>query len=440
MIRSAAILRVSILVIAALGRSCSHEPSSSSGDGPTASAAPASPGDREAKGSAPAPSQDPSSTPAPLPDEKFEGGARAFDAARRALLTKYVDPTITEDRLYAAAVRGMLEYADPKMAKWNALLSPSEVLAIKSDLHGEVVGIGVKFEFKPESGYSDVIAVIPGSPADRAGLLTGDRIVTIDSRFYKGKTALDVAAAIRGKAGDTVSLAILREDKMLTVPIQRAAFGFDPVARIGLPDGIALVRIASFTEKTAAALRAALDGAGADHARGLVVDLRHNPGGLFDAAAQCAGMLSPAGSTIVMTKHRDGSEDSEVAKEQPLLADRPLAVLVDDQTASGAELMTAALRASRHAAVVGGHTFGKWSVQKIEELGNGFAMKYTVSLFEAPDHKTYDGAGLAPDVEVSMDAKQIEKAQSISEPEKRIAADAQLRTAIALLKARLEGR
>jgi len=427
-----------LVAFAALGGSCSQPPAPGDGPSPGANAAPAREASQEA--GAPAAGAAPPEERPKLSAESFADGAKAFDAARRALLTRYVDPTLTEDRLYAAAVRGMLEYADPKMTKWNALLSPSELAAIQSDLHGELVGIGVKFEFKPETGYADVLAVVPRSPADRAGVVAGDRVVTVDGVFYKGKTAADVTAAIRGKAGETVTLAILREDKMITVPIQRAAFGFDPVASMALPDGVALVRIASFSDTTAAAFRAALDAASAQHARALVLDLRHDPGGLFDAATACAEALSPPGSVVVYTKRRDGKEEPEVTKGAQLLAGLPTAILVDEQTASGAELVTAALRASRHASVVGAHTFGKWSVQKIEELGNGFAMKYTMSVFEAPDHTTYEGTGLAPDVEVSMDAKQVEKALSITDPAKRVAADAQLRTAIALLKARLEGR
>lgn len=379
---------------------------------------------------------DEESAPAP-PAEKFGDGARAFAAVRETLLKSYYADGLTEDDLFRAATQGMLERFDPKMHKWNKLLSPGDVSAIRNDLKGELIGIGARIHFESQTGYTDIEGTIAGSPAERAGLGAGDRILTINGKFFKGMSQMDVLGAIRGKVGDVVTLSVLRGDKIINVPVKRDVVAFDPVTAISLTDGIGYMRVRSFNAKTVASLRATLEDFGKKGARALVLDLRDNPGGGFDDAIACAELLVPAGAGIVTLRKRDQREETTVSKGTPILASLPLVVLVDHGTSSGAELVTAALQESRHATVVGSRTFGKWSVQKIDDLPNGYAFKYTASLFKSASGKSFDGVGLTPDVEVDMDAKLAEKAQAITDPEKRLAADSQLRTAVGIVKTRL---
>jgi C-terminal peptidase prc len=367
-----------------------------------------------------------------LPAERFTNGAKAFADVRDTLLKSYYAAGLTEDDLYRAATAGMLEKLEPRMRKYNKLLSPHEMREIKNDLKGEVVGIGVQIHFDEASGYTDVLGTIPGSPSEKAGLVSGDKIVTVNGRLYKGKHAPDVIADIRGKAGEPIALTILRGDKLVNLSLVRERVAFDNPTAFTLPDKLGYVRIPSFTDKTPGVVREGLERLGREGVEALVVDLRHSPGGSFDRALETAELFVPAGAPIVTLRARDKREDARLSKGAPLLGSLPLAVLVDGETASGAELVAAALHDARHARLVGTRTHGKWSVQSLGDLSNGWAYKYTVGLFETPSGKSYEGVGVTPDVELAMDDASLTRANA-ARPEDRLAIDAPLRTAKELL-------
>jgi carboxyl-terminal processing protease len=368
-----------------------------------------------------------------VPSEKFTDAARNFEEAKKNLLESYYDPSITEDDLYRAAVMGMLEGVDPAMHKWNKLLSPSQYAELHSDLEGEVVGVGVKIKFDSASGYIDVLGTVPGTPADRAGLAPPDKIVTVNGKLYKGLTLTDCVSDIRGKAGETVTLSILRGDKLVSVPLKREKVSYDLVTKMVVGGDVGYVRIPSFNGKTAGALKDALGDLHGKSLRGLVLDLRCNPGGSFDAAVSSASELLPAKSTVALLKKRTGTETIQ-SKDAPVITNLPLAVLVDHETSSGAELMTAALQEDEHATVIGQRTLGKWTVQTIMDLPNGYAAKYTLALFQSPSGRSFQSVGMPPDIEVDMADEQIERLESVSDPVKRIEGDVQLRTAVQLLQ------
>lgn len=375
----------------------------------------------------------PPAAPAPAPTEPFRDAQKNFDAARKVLLEDYYRTSLTEEDLYHAALAGMLEGADPAMHKWNKLLSPTELAQLRADLRGELVGIGAVIDLDPATGYIDVKGVIPGTPADRAGIAPPDKIVTIDGKLYKGLTLRDAIADIRGKAGDTVTLSILRGAQLVSVPVVREKIAYDTVQGSMITPDVGLVRIPAFNERTAAALHDALSTIAAAHARALVVDVRDNPGGSFDAAVDVASEMVPAGATVVSIAKRDRVEPF-VSKGGPVIAGVPVAVVVDHATASSAELLTAALRDLVHATVVGSGTQGKWTVQRIDDLPNGYAIKYTTGIFSSPSGKSYEGVGLTPDLEVDMPDDAIARARGITDPARRLADDTQLRTAVTMLE------
>jgi len=370
------------------------------------------------------------------PAEPFTDAQRTFASVKDALAKGYYDPSITEDDLYRAAVQGMLEHADPRMKKWNKLLTPAELAEMHNDLKGEIVGVGVNIKYDPETGRSTVLGTLPGSPAERAGLVAGDEIVSIDGKLYKGSSLRQVVRDIRGKSGETVAFSLLRGDKIVTASMKREIVAYDEVVEMALPDDVGYVRVRGFSQKTAGALKTALEAIGKRGSKSVVLDLRSNPGGSFDAAVAVAELFLPTGANIASVKRRDTTE-SIVSKGAPALAiSVPMTVLINHDTSSGAELVTAALREGRKALVVGSPTLGKWTVQKLDELGNGYGFKYTVGLFLSPSGKTYEGTGLPPDVEVDMDGKQCEQAMLVRDPAKRLAIDVQLRTAVGVLRAR----
>jgi len=372
---------------------------------------------------------------ATVPAEPFGNGAQNFDAARKALLGGYYRDSLTEDDLYRAAVRGMVEYADPSMRQWNKMLPPSELAQLRLDLQGELVGIGVKIDFDPATGYIDVKGTIPGSPAEHAGIAPPDKIVTVDGKLYKGRSMADVVGDIRGKAGETVTLSILRGASLVAVPVARAKVAYDTVQDMVVADDVGYVRIPSFNAKTPGSLHDALTDLAGKHVRAIVLDLRANPGGSFDDCVAAAGELTPAGATIASVNKRGRVEPVApmAGAPAPMLLDVPLAVLVDHDTASSAELLAAAVQELRHATLVGARTHGKWSVQRLEDLPNGYALKFTVGLFASPSGKSYDGTGLAPDIEVDAPSDAVQHALAESDPKVRLADDVQLRTAVAVL-------
>jgi carboxyl-terminal processing protease len=368
-----------------------------------------------------------------IASEKFGDPQKAFGAAKDALLTHYYAAGLTEEDIYRAAVRGMVEDVDVRMHKWNKLLAPSELAELRSDLKGEIVGIGVKIKFDAASGHIDILGTIAGSPAEKAGMQAGDTILSVNSKLFRGKTLREAIQEMRGKAGEVVTLSVLRDDKILPFSIARAPVQFDETRHF-LADGVGYLQVWLFSEKTAPAVKAALDDFAAAHARAITLDLRLNSGGSFDDAVKTAELFLPNGTPIVTLERREGQKETMVSKGSPVLGTVPMVLLVDHGTSSGAELLTAALTSGRHARTVGSRTYGKWSVQTIDDLGNGYAIKYTTALFHAPGGESYDGVGLAPDVAVDADKDQIERIFALADPSVRIQSDVQLRTALALLK------
>ncbi len=367
-----------------------------------------------------------------VPTAKFGDGAKAFATVKQAILEGYYAEGITEDDVYRAATAGMLEKLEPKMKKWNKLISPAEMNEMRNDLKGEVVGIGVHIAFDPASGYADVLAALPGSPSEKAGLVSGDKIVTVNGKLYKGMRMKDVVADIRGKAGEPVTLSVLRADKLVSVTVTRERVMYDQPVQLVFGD-LGYVRIPSFNQKTPGQVKEALDELAKKNVRALVVDLRNNPGGSFDRALDTADLFLPNGAGIVTLKKRNKTDEKHVAKGTGVLLDLPIAVLTCEGTSSGAEFVTAALQEGRHARVIGSHTMGKWSVQSLDDLPNGYAYKYTVSLFKSPGGRSFEGRGLPPDVEVSMTEKDLARAFTTPKPEERLAVDTQLRVAKELL-------
>lgn len=363
-------------------------------------------------------------------DDPFPHGEKTFLRARELLTKEYVDDKLSDERLWRAATTGL--FGGVGNGKWDKLLSPSELQALKADLAGEVVGLGVQISVDEAAGLANVDGVVPGSAAERAGLAVGDKILRLDGKPLRGLNTGEVARWMRGPAGTSVTLTILRDVEVLTRAIKRAPFVLDPVSSMVLPGGVGLVQLRAFTDKTPALLKAALERLRAQSPRALVVDLRNNEGGVYERMLDCAGELLPRGALVVIAVHRGGAVEEKRTATEPLVS-LPLAVLVNGSTASGAEILAGALKHGG-ARVVGKRTYGKWNAQTIEELGNGWAAKFTVIVFRAPSGALPDGKGLEPDVEVEMEMRDVARTAAIKDGDKRLAADAQLRAAVSLLK------
>jgi len=189
-------------------------------------------------------------------DDSFRDGEKAFLKARELLQKQYVDDKVTDDKLWRAATAGL--FAGVGNGKWDKLLSPSELAALKADLVGEVVGLGVQISLDTDAGIVNVDGVVPGSAAERAGMMVGDKILRLDGKTLKGLSEGEVARSMRGKAGTSVTLTVLRDAAILTRTIKRAPFNIDPVMSMVLPGGAGLMQVRMFTEKTPALMKTAL--------------------------------------------------------------------------------------------------------------------------------------------------------------------------------------
>jgi carboxyl-terminal processing protease len=368
--------------------------------------------------------------------EAFDDPAKAFQAAKQMLMEKYVREDVTEAELYRAAVEGMLEHIDAKYRTYNTLLSPTDVSELRVDLQGHIVGVGVQLKLDPSTGVADVQGVVVGSPAALAGLQVGDKVLAVDGQSFKGKAMADLVNAIRGAEGTSVRFDVLRDTQVFQRELRREKVSLALVSHQRFPGDIELLTLRGFSENTPELLRTALTEISHSGAKGLIIDLRSNPGGLLDQAITSARMLLPRGSTIAQIVHRGHRVETLTATGDPILAPLPTAVLVGGGTMSSAEVIAAALRAGLHAPLMGATTRGKWSVQSLEELPNGFVMKFTVATMQTPEGLSYEGTGLPPDVEVAMDPLAVDRVQHVEAVDARLAEDVQLRAAVNLLRMR----
>ncbi|MFO0578322.1 MAG: S41 family peptidase [Polyangia bacterium] len=380
----------------------------------------------------------------------FTNAEQAFQTVRETLRRRY-HREVTDDELYRAAVAGMLQNLEPQLAPYNKLLSPEEVRGLTEDLKGEFVGVGVAIRFDEPSGTSDVVNVIPGSPAERAGVRDGDKILTVAGKSYKGKTLRDVVADIRGPVGETVALSILRGTEVRTFTIKRERLTYETVTSMMLPGDVGYLLIRQFSETTPKAVRAGLQELLGKRARALLVDLRDNQGGLFEQAASTASLLLKRGTTLAKVRRR--GEPERLVTSEGSDADSggggdltvPVALLIDGETASSAEMLAGALREATGALLVGGRTRGKGSVQTVEDLPNHYAIKFTTGEFLLPSGQRIEGAGLVPDVEVTLPVpdgstygQQLSRVQRLGSATERLAQDVQLRAAYNMVRFRIQ--
>ena len=321
---------------------------------------------------------------------------RRYVAVYTAVKQAYVEP-VDDKTLMHSAIRGLLLDLDPHSMYFER--DAAENFAQQS--RGNYDGIGVEI-FRQPDGTLRVIAPIDDSPAARAGLKAGDLIIAVDGRALT-PTDDDSSSSLRGEPGSTVVLSVVREgrEQPFDVTVERGKIRIDSVRSRMLEPGYGYVRISAFQADTAADFERQLDKLVAQtggRLRGLVIDLRSNPGGLLTSAVQIADALLERG-TIVSTRGRIAISDAEFgATPGDRLDGAPVVVLVDAGSASASEVLAGALRDNDRARVVGSRTFGKGSVQTLLPLDNGDSVKLTTARYYTPSGKSIQALGIIPDV------------------------------------------
>ncbi len=319
---------------------------------------------------------------------------RRYVMIYNAIKQAYVDP-VDDHSLMQSAVRGLLLDLDPH----SAYLRKADAEDFNEFTRGAYDGVGLELQQLPEGGLR-VIAPLDDSPADRAGLRSGDRIISIDGKLLAPGDA-DSSAPLRGAAGTRVLLGVVREGTPMPfdVPLVRETIRISSVRSKMLEPGFGYVRLSSFQAATAADFVRALDSLQKPGPlRGLLIDMRSNPGGLLVGAVQIADELLDAGG-IVSTRGRESIGNSRFdATPGDRLKGAPIVLLVDAGSASAAEVLAGALHDNKRATVVGSRTFGKGSVQTLLPLDNGDSVKLTTARYYTPSGRSIQALGIVPDI------------------------------------------
>ncbi|QIL19651.1 S41 family peptidase [Thermomonas sp. HDW16] len=327
---------------------------------------------------------------AKVPLDEIRRYVMVYNAVKQA----YVDP-VDDHALMQSAVRGLLLDLDPH----SAYLQKADAEDFNEMTRGAYDGVGLELQQLPEGGLR-IIAPLDDGPAERAGLRSGDRILAIDGKLLTPADA-DVSTPLRGAAGTKVVLRVVREGtpKPFDVTLVRETIRTTSVRSRMLEPGFGYVRVSSFQAATASDFVKAVDSLQKDAPlRGLLIDLRSNPGGLLVGAVQIADELLDQGG-IVSTKGRAMIGDSRFdATPGDRLKGAPVVLLVDAGSASAAEVLAGALHDNKRARVVGSRTFGKGSVQTLLPLDNGDSVKLTTARYFTPSGHSIQALGIVPDV------------------------------------------
>ena len=330
----------------------------------------------------------------PLPLDELRTFASVLDAVKQ----DYVEP-VQDKALLENAIRGMLGNLDPH----SAYLDAEAFQDLQVGTSGEFGGLGI--EVGLEEGFIKVITPIDDTPAQRAGIRTGDLIIRLDDTSVKGMSLSDAIQHMRGKPNTPITLTIVREgvQKPFKIKLMREVIQVRSVKSRLLEPGYGYLRITQFQAKTAQNLQEALQNLEQENKaplKGLILDLRNNPGGVLNGAVDVADTFLDDG-VVVQTKGRsDGADQTFKATPGDLLKGAPLLVLVNGGSASASEIVAGALQDHRRALVLGERTFGKGSVQTILPLGNGTAVKLTTARYYTPNGRSIQAEGIVPDIEL----------------------------------------
>ena len=304
---------------------------------------------------------------------------------------------VNDRELLENAIRGMLEGLDPH----SAYLDKSAYNDLQEGTSGEFGGLGI--EVGMENGFVKVISPIDDTPAQRAGIKTGDLIIRLDDVPVKGMALNDAVKSMRGKPGTDITLTVVREgtDAPFTLVITRAIIKVKSVRSEILEPGLGYLRISQFQAHTGEDMRTALEtmkSESKDELKGLILDLRNNPGGVLGAAVAVSDLFLEKG-LIVYTEGR--VKDSKLkfsAKPEDMLSKAPLIVLVNGGSASASEIVAGALQDHNRAIIMGEQTFGKGSVQTVLPLETESALKLTTARYYTPNGRSIQASGITPDI------------------------------------------
>ena len=318
-------------------------------------------------------------------------------AIMESYLDKYYvedfDESLVEEMLYSGMVAGVGDRYTYYMPKEN-------LDQYMENANGNFDGVGIEVYLNQENEVV-ISHVMEGQPAEEAGLKEGDVIVGVDGEDMRGKMVSDAAAKIRGKAGTEVTIEVLRKsvDKTLEFTMERRVVAVESVKSRMMQGNIGYISISGFKENTYDQFKTALDGLQEQGMKGLVLDIRNNPGGLVKSVYQIGEELLPEGTMVYTLDKKEKRNDLKCDAEY---LDIPLVVLVNENSASAAEILSGAVKDTERGVLVGAQTFGKGLVQRLFTLPDGSGLNVTIQKYYTPNGTSIHGVGVAPDVTVEL--------------------------------------
>jgi len=320
---------------------------------------------------------------------------KLFSQVLQLIQSEYVEDVQSKKLIYGA-IQGMLKTLDP----YSTLLTPDEYKELEIETKGSFTGIGIEITIR--DGILTVVAPIEDTPAWRAGLKPGDKIIKIDGKPTKGMSLIEAVKLLRGPKGTKVTITILRNNKVFDVTIIRDVIPIRSVKSALLEKEYGYIKITNFQESTPKELKKALKKLEEKPLKGLILDLRNNPGGLLSSAIKVADEFLDEGIIVSIKGKTDKKKIVFKAQPNPKWDTHPypIVVLINKGSASASEIVTGALKDNNRAIVIGQKSFGKGKVQTVIPLIEGYAVKLTTAYYYTPKGVCIDKVGITPDIEI----------------------------------------
>jgi carboxyl-terminal processing protease len=357
---------------------------------------------------------------------------RLFTEVLSIVQNQYVDDVPPKDLIYSA-IKGTLRGLDPH----SSFLDPDSYKDMQVETSGSFGGLGIEITLKDD--ILTVVSPIDGTPAYRAGLIPGDRIIKIDGLTTKDMQLSDAVKRMRGKPGSKVTISIVREGwtEAKDYDIVREQIRVHSVREHMLDNSVAYIRLRQFQEQSPHDLEQAVDKAVKGGMKALVLDLRNNPGGLLTAAVEVSEKFIEDGKLVVYTEGRVRNQNMRfTAHSKKAITNVPMVVLVNQGSASASEIVAGALQDWGRAMVVGVQSFGKGSVQTIIPLSDGSGLRLTTAKYFTPKGRSIHGKGITPDIVVEAPKEPVTKERPLPSPDPLddLKKDVQLQRALEVLK------